>query len=54
VLLKPLLGDGSHAKVALEVYEGGHMFYFRDDSRTGFRQDAASFYAGLARLPRRR
>jgi carboxypeptidase C (cathepsin A) len=34
----PALGDAE--RVRLEVYPGGHMFYFRDDARRAFRADA--------------
>jgi carboxypeptidase C (cathepsin A) len=31
-------------RVELAVYPGGHMFYFREDSRAAFRRDAAEMY----------
>jgi carboxypeptidase C (cathepsin A) len=31
-------------RLALAVYPGGHMFYFREDSRAAFRQDALRLY----------
>lgn len=34
----PAMGDAQ--RVRLEVYPGGHMFYFRDDARPAFRADA--------------
>lgn len=34
----PAMGDAD--RVRLEVYPGGHMFYFRDDARKAFRADA--------------
>ena len=52
LLLKPLLGDGPDAKITFKVYEGGHMFYFREDSRVTFRSDAAGFFASIARSRR--
>jgi carboxypeptidase C (cathepsin A) len=31
-------------RVELAVYPGGHMFYFREDSRAAFRRDASEMY----------
>ena len=36
-------------RLALAVYPGGHMFYFREDSRAAFRQDVLSLVSRCAR-----
>jgi carboxypeptidase C (cathepsin A) len=44
ILLDQLPDFGPGKRVELAVYPGGHMFYFRDDSRAAFRQDALRLY----------
>jgi carboxypeptidase C (cathepsin A) len=40
LILDQLPALGGAERVRLEVYPGGHMFYFRDDARRAFRADA--------------
>jgi carboxypeptidase C (cathepsin A) len=44
ILLNQLADFGPGKRVGLTVYSGGHMFYFRDDSRAAFRRDAVRLY----------
>ena len=44
ILLDQLPDFGPDKRVELAVYPGGHMFYFRDDSRAAFREDALRMY----------
>jgi carboxypeptidase C (cathepsin A) len=44
ILLNQLPAFGPGKRVELAVYPGGHMFYFRDDSRAAFRADALRMY----------
>jgi carboxypeptidase C (cathepsin A) len=44
LLLDQLPTYGSADRVKLAVYAGGHMFYNRDASRKGLRDDAAAMF----------
>jgi carboxypeptidase C (cathepsin A) len=44
MLLRQLPSFGADERVGLKVYPGGHMFYFRDNSRRAFREDAQRLY----------
>lgn len=44
LLLRQLPDYGPRRRVALKVYDGGHMFYSRDQSRRAFRDDARKLY----------
>lgn len=44
LLLNQIPELGSPERVALKVYEGGHMFYSRQGSRQAFRDDAQRLY----------
>jgi carboxypeptidase C (cathepsin A) len=44
LLLNQLPDLGPERRVELAVYPGGHMFYFREDSRAAFRRDALRMY----------
>jgi carboxypeptidase C (cathepsin A) len=44
LLLRQVPDFGSAGRLRLAVYPGGHMFYSRDESRIGFRDDAMGMY----------
>ncbi len=44
LLLNQLPDFGPERRVALKVYDGGHMFYSRDASRRAFRDDVRRLY----------
>lgn len=44
ILLNQLQDFGPGKRVGLNVYSGGHMFYFREDARAAFRGDAMRLY----------
>ncbi|HEX2724288.1 MAG TPA: peptidase S10, partial [Beijerinckiaceae bacterium] len=44
ILLNQLADFGPGKRVGLNVYPGGHMFYFREDARGAFRRDAMQLY----------
>jgi carboxypeptidase C (cathepsin A) len=44
LLLNQVPNLGSENRVALKVYEGGHMFYSRQASRQAFRDDARRLF----------
>jgi carboxypeptidase C (cathepsin A) len=44
LLLNQIPALGSEQRVALKVYEGGHMFYSRQDSRQAFRKDVQRLF----------
>ena len=44
LLLRQVPDYGAAGRVRLAVYPGGHMFYSRDESRAGFRDDAMRMY----------
>ncbi|HEY7383257.1 MAG TPA: peptidase S10 [Beijerinckiaceae bacterium] len=44
ILLNQLTDFGPGKRVGLNVYPGGHMFYFREDGRAAFRGDAMRLY----------
>jgi carboxypeptidase C (cathepsin A) len=44
LLLNQLPDLGPDRRIALKVYEGGHMFYSRQDSRQAFRSDVQRLF----------
>lgn len=48
VLDQMVLDDSARARLEFRRYEGGHMFYNRDEARRAFLADAQAFYAAAA------
>ncbi|HEX8373611.1 MAG TPA: hypothetical protein VF606_00340, partial [Geminicoccaceae bacterium] len=49
LLIDQMPAFGNRERLGLAVYPGGHMFYFRGDSRAAFHRDVAALYARALR-----